>query len=275
MILFHLVILALIQGITEFLPISSSGHLLFAHHVLGHDAKEAWTTNLTLDVAVHVGTLFSVLLYFRADIIGMLRAIFMPTTADIAATDGIAGRTLALYIIIGSLPVILCGYALYVLAPEWVRSLEIMAWATIIFGIALGAADKFAPADKEIKELNLKNVLLIGVSQALALIPGTSRSGITMTTARALGYSRVAAAKFSLLLAIVAISGAGFLNGLSLILEHNIALGFDVALAALFSFLAGWAAIALMMKWLEKAGFMPFVIYRIALGLALLAFIYI
>lgn len=271
MILFHLIILALIQGLTEFLPISSSGHLLFAHEVMGHDSKDAWTTNLMLDVAVHVGTLFSVLLYFHKDILSMLKAILRLDDSEDTETGGL---NLALMIIVGSLPVIIFGFILYQWAPEFLRSLEIMAWMTLIFGILLGVADKYAPINKSITDLNLKGAVLIGLSQALALIPGTSRSGITMTAARGLGFDRITAARYSLLLSIVAISGAGFLNGLSLIQSNNLAFTLDVLLAAFFAFISGWAAIALMMKWLSKASFMPFVIYRVILGLALLAFIY-
>jgi len=276
MLLFHIVILALIQGITEFLPISSSGHLLFAHEiigneVLGNESEKAFSENLTIDIAVHIGTLFAVLLYFRDDIFGIIKSVF---NAGSSLQGGIEGKRLASYIIIGSLPVIICGYIIYNIAPSWLRSIEVMAWMTLIFGIVLGLVDKFMPDKKEIDALSIKDVLFIGFAQAIAIIPGTSRSGITMSAARLLGFNRIVAARFSLLLAVVAISGAGFLNSIDLISSGNISLGIDVIIAIFMSFISGFIAISLMMKWLLTASFMAFSIYRIIIGLALLYFIY-
>ena len=271
MLLFHIIILALVQGLTEFLPISSSGHLLFAHELLGHDSRDAWAENLSLDIAVHVGTLAAVLLYFRKDVMSMITGVFKSNETPSA----LSGRKLALYVIIGSLPVVIAGFILYALAPPFLRSLEIMAWMTLIFGIVLGVADKLVPPEKEFDRLTLKDAFLIGLAQILALIPGTSRSGITMTAARFLGFDRQAAARFSLLLAIIAISGAGILGGADIFLSGNLTIGFDILLATLFAFVSGWAAIAVMMKWLERSSFMPFVIYRVILASALLIFLYI
>ncbi len=258
MSLFHIVILALIQGITEFLPVSSSGHLVLAHEAIGKTGYD-----LTIDVAVHVGTLFAVLLYFRADISRMFFAL-----------KGGGDKSLAIAIIIGSLPVIIAGFLIHLTGPEWTRSLYLTAWCTLIFGIVLGLADKYAPASKELRKLTIKDALLIGLAQTLALIPGTSRSGITMSAARGLGFSRTESARFSLLLAIVAISGAGALGSIDLIQSGDIDLGLNVVAALVLSFVSGFAAISLMMRWLEKASFMPFVWYRIGLGLLLLGLLY-
>jgi undecaprenyl-diphosphatase len=260
--LLHIVILALVQGITEFLPISSSGHLVLVHHILQAGSE---ITDLTMDIAVHIGTLFAVLLYFRRDLCSMAckyvkRAKQKPP--------------LLLYIIIGSMPVVIAGFALYILSPLWMRSLHVTAWCTLIFALLLYVADIKGRAERTLDHMTLRDALYIGMMQVLALIPGTSRSGITMTAARFLGFSRVEAARFSMFLAIVAISGAGTLSSLALLDSNDFSLGFDVLVAVILSFASSLAAIALLMKWLEKSSFKPFVIYRVALGLLLLGLLY-
>lgn len=263
--LYHIILLALIQGISEFLPISSSGHLVLTHSLLGHDGQDlCWTTNRMIDVAVHVGTLLSVLVYFRKDLILMASGVFKPNSE---------GFNLGKNILVASIPVIIAGFILQHYKPSILCLVEIMAWMTLIFGVVLLIADRFKDT-KTINEMNIFQSFIIGLSQALALVPGVSRSGITMTSARFLGFSRVEAARFSLLLSIIAISGAGFLNGIELVQTDNISLGLDVICAIILSFLAGWGAIFLMMKWLSKATFLPFAIYRIILGIVLLGFIY-
>jgi len=151
--------------------------------------------------------------------------------------------------------------------------IEIMAWMTVIFGFVLWFADKF-DSSKKLEEMNFMQALIVGASQALALIPGVSRSGITMTSARFLGFSRVESARFSLLLSIVAISGAGFLTSLDLLETGDLKIGIDVMIGVGLSFISGLIAISLMMKWLSKATFTPFAIYRVILGVVLLALIY-
>lgn len=265
MIFYHIILLAVIQGITEFLPVSSSGHLVLTHHLLGNGGGDlCWETNRLMDVAVHVGTLLSVLVYFYKDILGMLCGITNVKSG---------GFKMALNLVVASIPVIIAGFALSLWEPSFLCLVEVMAWTTLIFGVVLWFADK-ADTSEKLEEMSLKNAFLVGLSQMVALIPGVSRSGITMTSARFLGYSRVDAARFSLLLSIVAISGAGFLTSLDLIETGDVSLGFDVLVAVLLSFIAGWISIALMMKWLSKATFKPFVIYRVALGLLLLGLIY-
>ena len=181
---------------------------------------------------------------------------------------------LNLNLLIASIPVIIGGFLLYKIQPDFLRNIEIMAYATILFGIALGAADHYAPKTKTVEKLTIRNTLFIGFMQTLALIPGTSRSGITMTAGRLTGMNAKQSARFSLLLSIIAIGGAGTLGALDLIQTGNLTLGKDILLAIALSFAAGYASIALMMHWLERAGFMPFVIYRVILGTALLALIY-
>ncbi len=268
MILLPLIILALVQGITEFLPISSSGHLVLVHQLF--DQSQNWQNHMVLDVAVHVGTLFSVLIYFRRDVWDMGRGLGHWGTGNFNS----GASRLNMYLIIASIPVILVGLILHIYEPSWLLLVEIMAWATIIFGIILWIADHMPASDKTLKDINIKDAVIIGLAQCLALIPGTSRSGITMSAARFLGYSRTESAHFSLLLAIIAISGAGTLAGIELSQSGDWTIGIDAAIAALIAFVTGWIAIALMMKWLEKCSFKPFAIYRIILGSVLLILIY-
>lgn len=256
--LLTLIILAVIQGITEFLPVSSSGHLVLVHNVLG-EGEKAWEENLMMDVAVHVGTLFAVLLYFNKDIMEML---FFRNISMI------------LRLLIGSIPVIIAGFILHQIKPDFLRSLEIMAWATILFGILLWISDRASKKSKMLQEMSFLEAFLIGCAQCLALIPGTSRSGITMTAGRFLGFTRTESAKFSLLLSIVALGGAGVLLGKDVIETGSAEMTQSVIMAAVLSFFAALASIAAMMRFLERFSFAPFAIYRIILGIALLALIY-
>jgi len=285
MIWYYIVLFALIQGITEFLPISSSGHLILAHEWIdgrvqaaGQDESARWAQDAVIDIAVHVGTLFSVLLYFWRDFYAIARSVILSLLgrADMRQRDDvIQGRNAAFYIIVASLPVIVAGFMLHKWQPAWLRSAEIVAWTTLIFAYVLWLADRFAPHKLDVSKMTLKSALIVGFAQILALIPGTSRSGITMTAARGLGYTREAAAKFSLFLSVVAISGAGLLAGLDVIEAENTQLGIDAALAVLISFVAGYVAIAVMIKWLKNHDFTPFVLYRALLGLILLLIVYL
>ena len=267
MIWLPLIILALIQGITEFLPVSSSGHLVLVHEIFGSPGN--WQNHLVLDVAVHVGTLFSVLLYFRKDVITMLCGLkglaYGNTQSD--------GAQLNIHVLLASIPVIIAGYILHKTQPDWVLLLNVMAMATLVFGILLWIADRLPMQHKTLSDLNRKDALLIGLAQAIALIPGTSRSGITMTAARFLGYNRSESARFSLLLAIIAITGAGTIGACELLQSGNTHLGLEALIAMFIAFVSGWIAIKLMMSWLENHSFAPFAIYRIILGTGLLILI--
>lgn len=270
MILFYIFILAIVQGITEFLPVSSSGHLVLVHEMFSMGTNDEWSARIVLDVAVHVGTLLSVLVYFRKDLLVMLYG----TKQAMSGQINNEGSRLIGYIVTASIPVIIAGLLMHVIKPTWILKVELVAWTTLIFGILLWFADRTEKADKTLTEMNLKDSLIIGLSQAFALIPGTSRSGVTMTASRFLGYSRSESAHFSLLLAIVAISGAGTLGFLEILQSNNPDLGLEFLIAALIAFVSGYAAISVMMKWLERSTFTPFVIYRIILGLVLLGFVY-
>ncbi|HSR71691.1 MAG TPA: undecaprenyl-diphosphate phosphatase [Kiloniellales bacterium] len=267
--LLHLLILALVQGVTEFLPVSSSGHLVAAWAVfdsLGWPVPEqAPSDRLVLDVAVHVGTLLAVCFYFWRDLAamgaGLLRLLLGRPSP---------GARLLFYVLVGTLPLFLAGYLFKDAIVVLLRDLRVVAWASIGFGLLLWLADRMALTVRRLEHLTLGGALFVGVAQVLALVPGTSRSGITMTAARFLGFERVEAARFSLLLAIPAIIGAGALAGVDLYESGDPRLGLDALIAALVAFLVALAAIALMMRWLRRAGFLPFVVYRILFGIALL-----
>jgi len=260
----HLAILALIQGITEFLPISSSAHLALTPRLMG------WADQgLVIDVAVHVGTLGAVVLYVHREIWDMLSGLgrLMKGRRD-------RGGKLAGLVILATLPVIGAGFALDHYVPDGIRALEVIAWATLGFGLVLYAADKTGMTLRRMEHLEISDALIIGIAQCLALIPGTSRSGITMTAARLLGMERTDAARFSMLLSIPAIVGAGALKGYELWRAGDARLTTDAFTAAGLAFVTALIAIVLMMAWLRRATFTPFVVYRVVLGIFLLAVAY-
>lgn len=256
MTLVQLIVLALVQAITEFLPISSSAHLILAPHVMGWQDQGA-----LFDIAVHVGTLFAVLAYFSRDVGQVIAGV-----GHLATGRSSAGSRLALNVLVGTLPLILAGFLVHEFAGDALRSVEVIAWATIGFGIVLYIADKIGMTVNRIEHMNVPSALIIGLAQVLALIPGTSRSGITMTAARFLGFERTDAARFSLLLSIPAILAAGTLAALDLYEIGRIDLTLDILLAAGLSFVGALISIAVMMAWLRHATFTPFVVYRLLLG---------
>lgn len=266
MTLQHIILLAVVQGITEFLPISSSGHLILAPALTGSPDQ-----GLLVDVAVHVGTLTAVLIYFWRDVFAMLGGFVRLFTGRINA-----GARLAIHIVLATIPVVAVGFYLKVSGiEEQLRSVEIIAWTTLGFGILLWIADKVGMTINRLEHMRWGGALFIGLAQVLALIPGTSRSGITMTAARFMGYERSDAAQFSMLMSIPVILGAGLLAGIDLHQAGNIALNQDVLLAAGLSFLTALIAIAVLMSWLKRSSFTPFAIYRILLGGGLLIWLYV
>ena len=260
----QLVILALVQGITEFLPISSSAHLILVPYVTG-----AADQGPILDVAVHVGTLGAVMLYLWRDIASMLVGL-----GWMLRGRAHPGARLALQLIVATVPLVAAGYAASRYLGAELRSVEVIAWATIGFGILLWVVDRAGLTVRKIEHLGYGGALFIGASQVLALIPGTSRSGITMTAARMLGFERSEAARFSMLLAIPAIVAAGTLAGIDLYEAGDARVTADALIAGGLSLVAALVAIVAMMGWLKRASFLPFVLYRIALGTGLLAWIH-
>jgi len=260
--LLQLAVLALVQGITEFLPISSSGHLILTSQVLGWPDQ-----GLAIDVAVHFGTLLAVIVYFWRDIMRILGGL---TESGAANTRALAGM-----LIVATIPVGAAGFALHEYGQEALRDPAIIAWATLGFGIVLFVADRFGMTLRRMEHMTWSSAIVIGLAQVLALIPGTSRSGITMTAARVMGFEREAAARFSMLLSIPVIAASALLIGLDVIESGNFALTRDILVSAAMAFVSALVAIWLLMAWLRRATFTPFVIYRVALGLGLLAWVYL
>lgn len=258
--LLHLVVLALVQGITEFLPISSSAHLVLVPALTGWDDQ-----GLIIDVAVHVGTLAAVMVYFRRDIAGMVVGFL-----KLLVGRWTPGGRLALLVAWATIPVVVAGAALHAALPQGIRSVELIAWATILYAIVLYAADRLSLQIRKVEHVGWVAALFVGLAQALALIPGTSRSGITMTAGRLIGMERTEAARLSLLMSIPTILGAGMLTGLDLADAGDAALTGDAILAAALAFVAALVAIWALMRWLKVAGFGPFVVYRLLLGVGLL-----
>lgn len=262
----QIVVLALVQGITEFLPISSSAHLILVPALTG------WRDQgLLMDVAVHVGTLLAVIVYFRRDVLRLIRGGFQV----LGLRYGPDAR-LALQIVVATIPVVIAGFLMKDLIATELRSTTLIIATTAGFGLLLALADRQAgAADGALPALGWRDVVIIGLAQALALVPGVSRSGITITAALFLGLRRTEAARFSLLLSIPTTLAAGTLAGIDLVRSGDAALQSDAVLAGLLAFASALAAIAAMMAWLKQASFTPFVVYRLGLAvfLALLVFL--
>ena len=263
--LLHIAILALVQGITEFLPISSSAHLVLVPWALGWPDQ-----GIIIDVAVHVGTLGAVMAYLWRDIARMLSGLWRLIKGK-GMNDG---AKLAFFLVLGTLPVVVVGYWMHKTLPDGIRSIEIIGWATLGFGVLLWLIDRFGLTVRRMEHLGLSDVIIIGASQILALIPGVSRSGITMMAGRMLGMERPDCARFSMLLSIPAIVGAGVLKGLELYKSGDATQISTALTAAGLAFISALIAIILMMAWLKRASFTPFVLYRVVLGGLLLSMAY-
>ncbi|UWQ18286.1 undecaprenyl-diphosphate phosphatase [Jannaschia sp. M317] len=265
MSLWHLLLLAALQGVTEFLPISSSGHLILLPALTGLEDQGAF-----LDVAVHVGTLGAVVVYFRSDVAAALQG-----TAGLLRGRWGPQERLAAGLAIATVPVVLAGLALKLtIGTDVLRSVTLIGWTTLLFGLLLWWFDRRGTQSKTIADWSLSEAIKMGLWQAVALIPGTSRSGITITGARAMGYDRSEAARIAMLMSIPTILASGTLLALEVIGDADAALARDGAIAAGFAFVAALAALHLMMRLLRSVSFTPYVIYRIILGSALLIWAY-
>jgi undecaprenyl-diphosphatase len=255
------IVLAIVQGLSEFLPISSSGHLVLVPHLLG------WADQgLAFDVAVHVGTLGAVVAYFRREIAAMTRAWF----ASLGGGGLTPDARLAWCVIVGTIPVGVVGLAFGGLIEEKLRNPVSVATLLAAFGLLMWIADRYGRQERDEQSVGWRDAILIGCAQALALMPGTSRSGVTMTMARTLGLTREAAARFSFLLAVPGIAMAGGYEFLKLATEDgppaewgSIALGMGVAA------LTGYACIAWLLRVINRIGLGPFAIYRFVVAGAL------
>ncbi len=264
--LYYLLLLAIVQGLTEFLPVSSSAHLEIAHK-LSIDGKD----DLALDVAVHLGTLGAVILYFWSDV----KQAFWGFFELIRGQTQSAGARLALGLIIATIPVVVVGLLIVVFdLQDWLRSLVIMGWAMIVFGVVLWWFDRKPAQTKTMPDWTIQDAVKMGLWQMVALIPGASRSGMTITGALAMGYTRRDGAKIAMLMSIPTILASGAILALDVVQDANWGLVKDGAIAAFFAFLAALLALKFMMKLLETVSFTPYVIYRIIVGFILLVFAY-
>lgn len=264
--LFQLILVAVIQGLTEFLPVSSSGHLILLPGLSGIDDQ-----GLAIDVAVHVGTLFAVILFFWSDV----KLALVGTGRLLRGKVDTQGAFLALCLAIATVPVVIAGLILHVTGlADAMRSVAVIGWTMLIFGVVLYWADQTGAQERTADRWTLRHAVVMGLWQAVALIPGTSRAGITITGARLLGYERSDAARLSMLMSIPTIMASGALLGLDVIGQADMALARDAAIAAAFAFIAALLALGVMMRLLRSVSFTPYVIYRVILGVVLLVIAY-
>ncbi len=261
-----IVILALIQGITEFLPVSSSGHLILLPQLTGAEDQ-----GQAMDVAVHVGTLFAVMLYFWRDMIGLVQGALNILTGKFSTPNA----RLVLLLILATIPVLIAGLILKVTGlSDAMRSIKVIGWTMLIFGIVLYWADLKSPATRTADSWTIRDALIMGVWQALALIPGTSRSGATITASRFLGFERRDGARLAMLMSIPTIIASGLLIGADVWGTITAEQVRDLALAAILAFVAALLALGLMMQLLKSVSYTPYVIYRVILGFVLLVIAY-
>jgi undecaprenyl-diphosphatase len=266
MSLFHLAILAIVQGITEFLPISSSGHLILLPRLLG-----AADQGLAVDVAVHVGTLGAVMLFFRDDVARICRGAI-----DIVAQrSGTEAARLTWLLAVATVPVVIAGLILEVTGLiEALRSIAVIGWTMLGFGLFLYWADQRGPTERRAGDWNLRDAIIMGLWQAVALIPGTSRSGITITASRLLGFEREDGARIAMLMSIPTIIASGVLLAGDVVSQADWATLRLGGIGAVLAFVSAYLALAVMMRLLRSVSYTPYVIYRVVLGVVLLAIAY-
>lgn len=262
---FRTTFLALLQGFTEFLPISSSGHILLPKELLGWPDQ-----GLIFDVAVHVGSLLAVLIYFRKDIVQLFSAWVRSCVNHEHSTDS----RLAWFVILATLPAGLAGFLLNDFLAQYSRSMLVIGITSIVFAGLLYLSERLGKQQLDLKNLTLKSSLIIGLFQMMALIPGTSRSGATMTAALFCGLTRQAAAKFSFLLAIPIIAASGLLEGIEMWQVGTVGQWGELFYALIVSALMSYLCIHYFLRLIERVGFMPFVIYRIVMGVVLISIYY-
>jgi undecaprenyl-diphosphatase len=267
------IILGLVQGLTEFLPISSSAHIRIVGELLGTGADPG----AAFTAIIQIGTEAAVVVYFWHDIVRIVSKWFKSLFNRIPRSDPDA--KLGWFIIFGSIPIVVLGLLFQTQIETVLRSLWVVATTMIVFGILLGVADYVGAKKRRLKELNVPHATVYGFAQALALIPGVSRSGGTITAGLFMGYERRAATRYSFLLAIPAVLGSGFFQLYKTIKEPCVSAaanctpevftGVETAVATLVAFVVGLVVIAFFMSYITKRSFLPFVIYRLLLGGAL------
>ncbi len=257
-----IIILSIVQGITEFLPISSSAHLIIIPEFFLN-----LNSNRGFDVSLHFGSLLAVIYYLKKDLLKIIsNTMFLKTDNE--------GFIIFKNIIVSTIPVIIVGFLVQINDFTIIRSLEVIGWTTLIFGILLGIADRNLKVTKFFKSLNLKHAVAIGIAQTLAIIPGTSRSGIVITTGLWMGFSRFDASKYSLLLSIPVIIAATTLESINLFFEKGLFFNNEMIIGMILSFCVAFITIKLFMSWINKASLQIFVAYRIILGILILVYAY-
>jgi undecaprenyl-diphosphatase len=253
----QLIVLAVVQGLTEFLPISSSGHLVLVPSIFG------WTDQgLAFDVAVHFGSLIAVCVFFRHDIAALLRGTHDILTGDFRSMDAKMAWNLGL----GTIPAAVAGLLLAGWIAANLRDPRVVIWTLAGYGILMALADRYAPTTRNITNVGIREALIIGCAQALALIPGTSRSGVTITAGRLLGIARQDAARFSFLLSAPVILLATLYEGVNLVTGDEPVAWDTLGLAVLISAVVAYISIEFFMRVVSRIGLLPFTVYRLLLA---------
>jgi undecaprenyl-diphosphatase len=274
--LVHAILLGLIQGLSEFLPISSTAHLTLAARGLGlidPAHPERWTAFVAV---IQLGTLIAVLAYFRRDLVAITRAFI---TENIArrrfAEQSVESRT-GLYIIIGTIPIVVIGLLFrHQIEGVFTKNLIVIGSSLIVLGLVLEIAERVARFARSLGDVTTRDAILIGLAQAVALIPGSSRSGTTITAALFQGFNREAAARFSFLLSIPAVAASGLLELVKSLHDLNRADAVAMAVATIVSGISGYMAIAFLLRYLRTRTTRIFVVYRVLLGAAILLGVYL
>ena len=263
---YHLFTLALIQGITEFLPVSSSGHLILLPRLTNFSDQ-----GLLIDVSVHIGTLIAVVVYFWKDSLSLIKGFYDLTLGDRTSKSA----KLVKFLTVATIPVIILGL-IFKLTDfiEVIRNIKVIGYTMIIFGVILYLADRLNSNTRTEPNNYPKDAIVLGLWQSIALIPGTSRSGVTITAARILGYERKNAARIAMLMSIPTILASGTVEIADIWYQANLAHLSDAVVVSLLSFIFAFFALALMMKLLKSINFTPYVVYRVALGILLLFIAY-
>ncbi len=264
MSLLQIIVLALIQGITEYLPISSSGHEILVPTLTGWPDQGVLT-----DAVTNLGTLFATIIYFWRDVVGMFWGLI-----DIAKRRTTFNSRLVTNVIIGTIPITVLGLFLHVTKiDQGLRLPIVVAFNSILFGFFLFAADEYGLSRNKVSDIGPRSAFLFGLAQMLALSPGTSRSGVTMTAGRALGFARSDAARFSFLLSIPA-NAEGSIIKIGQALKDHQPITWDMTICGILTFFVGLGTITVLMRMIRTQSFLPFVIYRVLLGGALLGLIF-
>jgi len=260
---FEAIVLGIVQGLTEFLPVSSTAHVLIVSQLFGWQDPGAAFSAVT-----QIGTEIAVLVYFRSDIKRIIM-IWFASLRDASLRSHLDAR-MGWYIIIGTIPISVLGLVFSSQIETAARNLWLVAAMLIIFGLVLGFADALGSRQRDLSELNRRDGLLFGLGQALALIPGVSRSGATISTGLALGYTRESAARYAFLLAIPAVLASGFYEMTKIGKDTNTAWG-PTLLATVIAFFVGIAVISWLLRYVTTKSYKPFVIYRVVLGFGVMA----